>query len=125
MVFNFTVPLLNAAAPINFDLAVGQSVFVLGGNGTEKSSLLQRFDSEHGAASRRISAHRTMWFDNDRVNMSAGDSINVRTNLHSYDKGPLSRIRDPYYAQRPNLAVYDLTDSENIRARAITAAVDN
>ena len=123
MTFKFSVPLLNGTA-IDFELAIGNSVFVLGANGTGKSSLLQRFDSEQGASSRRISAHRQMWFDSDQVNMSAGDSLNARTNLDSYNKGPISRFRDPYSAQRPNLAVYELTDSEHKRARAITAELD-
>jgi ABC-type cobalamin/Fe3+-siderophores transport system ATPase subunit len=123
MAFNFNVPLVNGTT-INFDLAIGEAVFILGANGTGKSSLLQRFDNQHGSQSRRISAHRQMWFDADLVNMSAGESRNARLNVRAYDNDPTSRFRDPYHTQRPNLAIYDLTDSENTRARAITTAMD-
>ncbi|MFY9622300.1 MAG: hypothetical protein WAM70_09110 [Pyrinomonadaceae bacterium] len=44
--------------------------------------------------------------------------------IRNYDAGAESRFRDAYSSNRPNIAVYDLIDSENVRARSIAAAVD-
>ena len=42
----------------------------------------------------------------------------------SSDTNPQSRWKDDYSAQRARIAIYDLIDAENVRARAIAGAVD-
>lgn len=123
MAFQLDVPLADSNR-ISFEVQSGETVFVLGANGTGKSSLLHRFNRDNSQHSRRISAHRQIWFDGDMVSMSANDSRNARKNSMNYDAEPESRYRDGYHSARPNLAVYDLQDTENTRAREITAAMD-
>ncbi|MBB4259524.1 AAA family ATPase [Bradyrhizobium sp. CIR3A] len=123
MTFGFSIPVCGGQ-PLNFALKPGECAFVLGANGTGKSSLSQSFDVAHGERTRRIQAHRQLWFDSDLINVSPVDRTNMRTNTFNYDKQPLSRIRDPYGAHRPNVAVFDLIDQENSRARNIAAAMD-
>jgi ABC-type cobalamin/Fe3+-siderophores transport system ATPase subunit len=116
---------LTVGGPLNFSVDVGQTVFVLGANGTGKSSLMQRFYSSHAGNARRISAHRQTWFASNTIDLSALQKRQTEQNILSTDKQPQSRWRDDYSSQRPSIAIYDLIDAENVRARSITAAVDN
>jgi ABC-type lipoprotein export system ATPase subunit len=58
MPFHLEVP-LTVDGPLNFSVDVGQTVFVLGANGTGKSSLMHRFFSiDAGSArNRRTGKH--------------------------------------------------------------------
>jgi hypothetical protein len=49
----------------------------------------------------------------------------TETNVLAYDGDPSSRWRDSYSGARASLAVFDLLDAENVRARKITGAVDS
>ena len=60
--FSFALPLLNGQS-LDFQMDVGQTVFVLGANGTGKSSLMYRLYAANRQKARRISAHRQTWFD--------------------------------------------------------------
>jgi ABC-type cobalamin/Fe3+-siderophores transport system ATPase subunit len=118
------IPLINGGEPLSISMQPGQSLFVLGANGSGKSSLLSLFTRSLEAKALRISAHRQMWFDGDTINVSAVERSNVRTNVASYDRNPISRIRDPWGTQRPNVIIFDLMEAENARARAIAFAMD-
>lgn len=122
MPFRLEVPRADAT-PINILADTGQIFFVAGANGTGKSSLLQRFTSVHASQTRRISAHRQTWIDSDHINISAMDSRNIRNHIQSYDQNPISRFRDNSASQRANISLYDLIDSENVRARGIADAM--
>lgn len=102
----------------------GQTVFVLGANGTGKSSLMQAFFAPHYATARRISAHRQTWFATSNLNLSPEDRRNTEKHIRGSDSHIQSRWKDDYSSQRANIAIYDLMDAENVRARTITQAVD-
>lgn len=118
-----TVPLTNGAT-LTFSIDPGQIVFALGANGTGKSSLLQRFSAAHKDISRRISAHRQTWLESNAINLSSQERNNTYTNLQSYDVNPQSRYKDSYQSSRPSLSIYDLVNSQDVRARKITEAVE-
>ncbi len=105
-------------------MQIGEVVFVLGANGTGKSSLMHRFYANNRQKSRRISAHRQTWFESNAIQISARQKRDTETNVLSWDTDPSSRWRDHLSAVRPNLAIYDLLDAENVRARKIASAVD-
>lgn len=123
MSFALSVP-LSGGEPLNFTVAFGEVVFVLGANGTGKSSLLQFFYTAHYGRARRISAHRQTWFQSNALTMSAHDKKATENNISSTDNSPQSRWMDNYSAQRASVAIYDLIDAENVRARGIADAVD-
>lgn len=123
MSFEFSVPILSERA-LNFTVDVGQVLYVLGANGTGKSSLLQSFYAQHRQNGRRISAHRQTWFQSNALTLSAHQKKNTETNISNDDANPHSRWRDDYSAQRASIAIYDLIDAENVRARSIAGAVD-
>jgi ABC-type Mn2+/Zn2+ transport system ATPase subunit len=123
MTFDLTIP-QPSGNPLNISNSVGETLFVLGANGTGKSNLMLRFYNSHRGNVRRMSAHRQTWFDSNAINLSPEQRRNTETNIQSYDTGVESRFRDPYSTHRPNMAIYDLIDAENIRARSIAGAVD-
>ncbi|BBF80322.1 AAA family ATPase [Asticcacaulis excentricus] len=123
MSFALSVP-LSAGEPISFNVALGEVVFVLGANGTGKSSLLQRFYTAHHGRARRVSAHRQTWFPSNAMTMSANDKKNTENHISNSDTNPQSRWMDSYSAERASVAIYDLIDAENVRARGIADAVD-
>jgi len=109
---------------LTFSISPGQSAFVLGPNGAGKSTLMHRFFvANHGA--RRISAHRQTWFNTGASTLSANDKRQTETNIGNSDRQTTARWKDDYSAQRASVSIYDLVDAENIRARAITKAVDD
>ncbi len=123
MPFQLTTPQPDGTS-LDLTVNVGECVFVLGANGTGKSSLMHRFYKTHQSNSRRISAHRQTWFSN-AITLSAAEKRNIETNILSSDASPEARWQDTFPAQRASIAIYDLIDAENVRARSIASAVDN
>jgi ABC-type lipoprotein export system ATPase subunit len=121
--FSFSVARLSGQS-LDFQMETGEIVFILGANGTGKSSLMHRFYVANRRTGRRISAHRQTWFESNAIQISGRQKRDSASNVLDYDADPASRWRDAYTGMRPNLAIYDLLDAENVRARKITAAVD-
>lgn len=111
-------------SPLEIVLTGGQSLFVAGPNGAGKSSLMQHLCAQHHAVARRISAHRQTWFASETSNMTAQAKKQTEQSILATDRQPDSRWKDDYAAQRAGIAIYDLIDAENVRARRVTAAVD-
>lgn len=122
--FRIEVPQPNGT-PLFTTVRTGEIVFVLGANGTGKSSLMHRFYSAHGEKTRRISAHRQTWFTSNAITLSPQDKRTTETNIQNTDYQPYARWRDDYSAARASIAIYNLIDAENVRARSITGAVDS
>jgi ABC-type Mn2+/Zn2+ transport system ATPase subunit len=124
MPFEFSVPQPSGQA-LNLSVDVGEVVYILGANGTGKSSLIQRFYSQNRENGRRISAHRQTWFTSNALTLSGQDKRSTEQGILQEDANPRSRWQDPYSAQRASVAIYDLIDAENVRARSIASAVDS
>ena len=123
MAFNFSIPATNGQ-PLQFSLEAGEILFVLGANGTGKSSLMQRLNRDHHQQARWISAHRQSWFSTDMPNMSAEAKRQTEQQIRQQDTQPYSRWRDFNPDARANIAIYDLVDAQNVRAREIANAAD-
>lgn len=106
------------------NLAVGQALFVVGANGTGKSSLLHRFFSAHIGNARRLSAHRQTWFNSGSISITGEQRRASENNIRSWDADPNARWREEGTAQRAGIALYDLVDANNVRSRSISEAVD-
>jgi ABC-type Mn2+/Zn2+ transport system ATPase subunit len=124
MSFSFNIPEPNGSS-LEVTLDISQCIFVLGANGTGKSSLMQKFYSAHHSKAQRISAHRQTWFSSSSITLSPAQKRNTETNISNSDTNAESRWKDDYAAHRANIAIYDLIDAENIRARNIAGAVDS
>ncbi|MBY5974508.1 ATP-binding cassette domain-containing protein [Ferrimonas balearica] len=123
MPFNLRFPSQNP----DFDdlqLKEGALIFVLGANGTGKSSLMHRFATQNQEKVRKISAHRQTWMNSDALDMTPANKIQTEQNIKNEDRRGKSRYMDSFAAQRASMTIYELIDAENIRARSIAAAVD-
>ena len=124
MPFNLSVP-RSAAPPLNILINEGDCLFILGANGTGKSSLVHRLYSANHQNARRIAAHRQTWFSSSGGSMSSSQKAQTEINIQNYDAQTSARWEDAYHDQRVDMAVYDLVDAQNVRARSIADAVDN
>lgn len=99
-------------------------LFVLGANGTGKSSLMHCFTRQNHGNTRKIAAHRQTWMNSDALDMTPAHKVRMEQSFRNEDQGVESRYRDPHGSQRASMTIYELIDAENVRARSITAAVD-
>lgn len=105
-------------------IEAGNVLFILGANGAGKSNLMHRFYTKHFGAARRISAHRQTWLASNAVSLSPEQKRQTEETILQNDRSPDSRWLDHTPAQRPGISIFDLIDSENVRARTITSVVD-
>ncbi|KAA8713164.1 ATP-binding cassette domain-containing protein [Pseudomonas cannabina] len=124
MSFSFSIPINGPKDTLKLTVNAGQMLFVLGANGTGKSSLLQLFASVGGDQTRRITAHRQTWFRSGSPTFTGKQRADYGQHVLNHDRQVDARWKDEYSEQRAQMAIYDLVNSENVRAREITRAVD-
>lgn len=123
MPFNLNFPSQNPTVA-NIQLDPGEMIFVLGANGTGKSSLMDRFAHQNPNVVRKITAQRQIWMNTDALDMTPANKVQTEKHILNEDRNQQSRYRDPYAAQRASMTVYELIDAENVRARSMAAAYD-
>ena len=123
MDFELNVPIPGGTA-LPLTISPGQTLFVLGANGTGKSGLMTQFYGGHQQRARRISAHRQTWMNSNAISLSPEQKRNQEIGMVGNDAQPTARWRDDFSTVRPSIAIYDLIDAENVRARDIAGAVD-
>ena len=123
MPFPLNYPGLNAQTQ-ELQLEPGQMLFVLGSNGTGKSSLMYCFSNQNMGHARKISAHRQTWLNSDALDLTPSTKLQTERNIQDEDRQQTSRYQDVHAAERPRVTIYDLVDAENVRARAMAAAYD-
>lgn len=125
MPFSLSIPTGMPSGPLTLSVNVGEMVFILGANGTGKSSLMQAFASACHDKTRRITAHRQTWFRSGSPEFTGRQRAEYEQNVFHHDRQINARWMDDYSQQRAQMAIYDLVNSENVRAREITRAVDD
>lgn len=121
--FEFTVTTSNNDT-LNIPLKQGEVVFVLGANGVGKSMLMHSVYNQNRQNAKRISAHRTTWFANNAMNMTAEDKKQTAQHILNYDTNLESRWKDDFLNQRSSVSIFNLINTENVRARRIAKAFD-
>src|SRR4051812_12194612 len=106
---------------LGISLEVGEQLFILGANGTGKSSLMLDIYRANLDTAVRISAHRQSWFSTSDA-VSPQELRSFTTNLRSWDSDYRARWLDQVAEQRPRIAISQLVDAENVRARKIADA---
>jgi ABC-type cobalamin/Fe3+-siderophores transport system ATPase subunit len=122
--FSFSIP-RDGLTALELSIGAGEVILFLGANGTGKSSLMHRFYSAHRTNARRVTAHRQTWFESNAITLSPQQRQQTENNIQAHDSQPQARWKEDYAAARSSIAIYDLVDAENVRARDITSAVDN
>lgn len=100
----------------------GEILFMVGPNGTGKSSLMHVFAAQNTGRVRRITAHRQIWLNSDSVDLTPASRQQMEHSIASVDRQEQSRWRDDYADQRSQATIFDLIDFENIDARKIADA---
>ena len=100
----------------------GKMLFLVGANGSGKSTLMQNFATQNRGNVRRITAHRQVWFPSNVIDLTPATRESHEKNITQQDSQPQARWRDDYAAQRSQVTIFDLIDSENVDARRIAAA---
>ena len=124
MTFDLAVPFQDGQT-LTLRLIDGEHLFVLGANGTGKSSLMFYFAQMNPQNSRRIAAHRQTWMNTDALDMTPASKLQTEQSILSRDRKIGSRYRDDFAAERASMTIYELIDAENVRARRIAALVDD
>ena len=107
---------------IDMSIKSGEILFVVGANGTGKSTIMHLFSKQNNGKTCRITAHRQVWFASNSVDLTPKGREQNKTNISSTDNQPASRWKDDYAAQRSQITIFDLIDFENIAAREISNA---
>ena len=102
----------------------GEILFVLGANGSGKSSLMQRFFIQHKNNAKRISAHRQTWFTTNTLDLTPTTRKQTGIHMDNADVQEAARWKDDYGAQRSSAAIFDLINAHNVRSRKITEKID-
>ena len=119
--FNLSIP--TAAGPVEHALKIGDTLFVVGANGSGKSSLISLLFKAHHQSAKRISAHRQTWFTSNTLDLTPHGREQLAENIRARDQHAASRWREDYAEQRAGAAIYDLIDADNMLARAIADLV--
>jgi ABC-type cobalamin/Fe3+-siderophores transport system ATPase subunit len=124
MSFALSIPVCKPNMPVQITLNVGEMLFILGANGTGKSSLMQTFTMMNREKTRRIPAHRQTWFRSGSPEFTGKQRTTWEANVVNYDLQGHTRWMDDYSEQRGQMAIYDLVNSDNMRSRLITRSVE-
>ncbi len=92
----------------DIELVAGEILYVLGANGTGKSALVHRLNSDHSKNSRWIPPHRRTWLQSGGSNLTAADKEQQETNLQNRSIRPNARWIDHNSEVRVNMAIFDL-----------------
>lgn len=122
MIFKF--PNLDGVE-VDIPIDTGQVIFIIGANGSGKSSLAHKLFTTNQAIARWISAHRQTWFMSNAMDLTAAAKKQTQENIKNRDINAESRWSDRHAQQRSSITIFELIESENIRAREIAAAADD
>ena len=105
-------------------ISEGHTLFIVGANGSGKSSLLQRLFTQHRNNATRISAHRQTWFTSNTLDFTPTSRKQTGINLQNADVQEDARWKDNYASQRLSAAIFDLINADNVRSRRIADRID-
>ncbi|WP_340108454.1 AAA family ATPase [Pikeienuella sp. HZG-20] len=100
--------------PMPLPLCAGDRVFLLGANGTGKSSLLQSFMQSPGGKTKviRVAAHRQMWTESGAIGMTAIRREQHAQNVFHWDQNEKARYSEQQGEARVQALIFDLVNEQ-------------
>ncbi len=120
MTISISVP--GPSVSCNIQLARGEILYVLGANGTGKSALVHRLNSDHKTKSRWIPPHRRTWLQSGGSNLTAANKEEQETQLQTLNTRPDARWMDLNPEARVNMAIFDLIQKRSQLSQEIADA---
>ena len=120
---SITVSIPGTTAPLNLQLELGETLYVLGANGTGKSALMHRLNVDHNTTSRWIAAHRRTWLQSGGSNLTPANKEQSEQNLRQWTMRADARWLDFNPDIRVNVAIFDLIHELNKQNQQIADAV--
>ena len=112
--------------PIQLTVNNGDQLFIVGANGSGKSSLMQRLAVQaRDKKIKRITAHRQTWFDSGNIDFTPAARQEYDRETPRYNTRSEALWRDLRPQEDLSAILFDLVAKENSRARAIARHVDN
>jgi ABC-type lipoprotein export system ATPase subunit len=124
MLFVLSIPTNKPNGPLKITVEVGEIVFILGANGTGKSSLMQAFALASGEKTRRITAHRQTWFRSGSPELTGSQRAQHVQSFRHWDTHAEARWTDMAADNRVHIAIYDLVSAHHVRTGKIAQAAD-
>lgn len=109
----------------SFTIINGQCLFVVGRNGSGKSSLIHYLYRTNPSSSRWVPAHRQNALSSGMSSMTAASRAQYDQNDTSWSRRAEARWYLRTAPERPNAAMFDLLDRQNQRNNRIAHAVDS
>ena len=113
-----------SGAPQEIIINEGHTLFIVGANGSGKSSLLQRLFTQHKNNAKRISAHRQTWFTSNTLDFTPTSRKATQQAIQNADMKEAARWKDDYASQRLSAEIFDLINADNVRSRRIADKID-
>lgn len=107
------------------DLENGDVLFLVGINGSGKSSLLHSMYVLNQQRSRRIAGHRQAWFSGNMASVSAQVRKSEMRYYRESETDTRARSAEVYNLDRAGVALFDLLRAENGRGRLITQLLED
>ena len=107
----------------NHSLNLGEILFILGANGTGKSSLISQVFKKYPLNAKRISAHRQTWFSSDTLNITPQSRETLERRIRNVDQQIYSRYREDFASERADVEMYDLINTDTMIERTIADLV--
>ena len=120
MTISISVP--GPTEPCNIELAPGEILYVLGANGTGKSALVHRLNSDHRTKSHWVPPHRRTWLQSGGSNLTAANKEEQETHLQNLATRPDARWMDHNPEVRVNMAIFDLIHKRSQLSQEIADA---
>lgn len=120
--FGLAIP-QSSGDPFTHKILTGEILFMLGANGTGKSSLVGQLFRQNSANAKRISAHRQTWFSSNALNMTAQTREQMAGNFKSWDSDENARYLMHASEERTSASLFDLIDSDTMLEREIATMV--
>ena len=121
---NLVIPQLSGE-PLQIPFEAGDQLFIVGANGSGKSSLIQHFVSTNKDLKiKRISAHRQTWLSSGSLDFTAHSRKEFERNSTGWEMRVDARWVDHAADQKQSAVLFDLVAKENSRARSIARHID-
>ena len=112
--------------PIQLTVNNGDQLFIVGANGSGKSSLMQRLTVDAGDKKIKwIAAHRQTWFDSGNIDFTPAARQEYNRDTPRYNALPEARWRDLRAIPNLNAVLFDLVAKENTINESIVHHVRN